>query len=212
MFKKKVYGESPKPNKPRMLKSEIKTTLFDFLHQGYHWLKRTYLCREEQARIVVERSLIDSSPRERAYTFFVSSVAVYCSRRLLCRGSSILISWLVSSWLLAVCKTQEYVETKVFLEIICEQRTGRQSCSGFYKLFWTTADALETLQINGCRLLWTILGWYYLQILTFLWTDLDLKEEKWVSYNPRWIGSMEAVCTELNFPQPNYEVGITQHA
>jgi hypothetical protein len=60
----------------------------------------------------VERVLIDSTWQHTS-TFFALSVSVFSSKRHLCHGSSVILSCLGSSWLLAVSGTQECAFSEV---------------------------------------------------------------------------------------------------
>jgi hypothetical protein len=54
-------------------------------------------------------------------------------KRHLCHGSSALLSWHGSSWLLAASKTKSLLKGERFSndEVICGKNFDRQSCSGF---------------------------------------------------------------------------------
>jgi hypothetical protein len=121
----------PNPKKPWISKPKIKTMFicfldirgiiqFEFVSEGTTvnqklYVEVLYWCREAQARRVVERSLIDSSPWQRAGIFSALCVAVSSKRRHFCHRPFTVLSWLASTWLLAVSRTQECPERKAFL-------------------------------------------------------------------------------------------------
>jgi hypothetical protein len=142
----------PRTKMPQMSKSKIKIMLicffdsrgisyFEFVLKG-PLLIRYSICRCWKgilipwgARRVVERLLIDSSPRQHAGTFFTSSVAIFSRKWHLHHGSSAVLSRHGSSWSVAVSKLKSVLKGKRLLDVQDIKSSVRKilshSCSGF---------------------------------------------------------------------------------